>query len=543
MHFIATNNFKKMLELSLKRVVNYLRKYSIKASSKDKLILLLVGLCSRTILGLIFFGSIDFINALNYSRSIMAGQLITIPYFPIIVPYLWFGGVINAYTSLPIAFGYKIIPLLFDSLIPLLLFEILTKKKYRFAFRAGLLYAISPVALLITVFHVQYDSVFLFFLLWSFYIRDFYKPSLKTFFLFGVTFGFMFLIKPMGLMFLPLALQPIFPFRQIGRRYITLHLLAALGLGGIFLLASVFFKAFNYGLQRQWLIILEYANHGVQIFGLPFAKPFSDWAFLHSRIWIIVLVCGIAFLYHLKIVRQYKAILLTFALLYAMVGLNPQYLIWILPFLLVEEHIRLAGVYTILVGTLLAFYYFNPNTSFVQWENLTTFTTLRRFSFLMPPVKFYGHTITILIKIGLNYLLPAFGAITFIYGFLLDIIRKLKEKSRALPLSLPAHLPDFNEEKLNLLYLVVAIGNWVVIGLCYVTLHSSTTIARFNSIYLAKMAHYNFENTTIPTLMIPFIGNYSHGTYFNIITLLVLLSVGSGIFMLFPWKVKSKSRS
>lgn len=491
---------------------------------------------------MIFFGSIDFVNALVYSRGLMIGQHIEIPYFPVVLPLLWFGGVVNAFTNLPLAFGYKIIPTIFDALIPLLLYDILTYKKYPFAFRAALMYALSPVAIIITVLHVQYDSVFAFFLLWSFYIRDFYKGSVKTFLLFGITFGFMFLIKPIGLIFMPLIIEPIINVKSMPKRYVWLNLWSVVGVVIVFLFAAVFFKAFHYDLVTQWTKISEYANHGVQIFGLPFASPFSNWKFLLSRNWIILCVLGVATLYHLRLIRQYLAILLIFAFVYATSGLCPQYLLWILPFLLVEGRIKLAGIYTILAGGLLSFYYVNPYISFYQFENLNTYVTFNRLAFLMPSARFYGHTVTSLLKIGLNYLIPLFGAFTFA-SILTGVLTKRIKKVKKLAIEDPLQVFSFEKDRMHLIYLIFAAGIWVLIGLIYIFLNSAQTLLRFDEHYQAKIGHYHFTSSAFPQMGIPYIGNYSQGGYLNIITFLFILSLGVGVYMLLPWKEKYKRRT
>lgn len=230
--------------------------------ARARLLIFLVALVLRVTAGALFFGSVDLINSALNSMALAAGKTITLPYFPTIGAFLWFGGVLATWSPLPLPLCLKLTPILFDSLLAVLIFDLTTHSAPRLAFRAGLLYAISPVALLVTSFHGQWDAIALFFLLLAFGVRGPEDSANLREFCFGVLFGLGLLIKPIALPFVLL-----FPRRKIeAARSVWLA-----GAGLSFTLAAAFgiSAACGYSIENLLIGVTSYSAKGVQILGFP----------------------------------------------------------------------------------------------------------------------------------------------------------------------------------------------------------------------------------------------------------------------------------
>lgn len=360
---------------------------SKKRKRNEKIIVFTAAFLMRVILGGIFFGSIDISVSTQDGANVLGGGLLTyLPYFPVIHMFLWFGGIINILTPLAATLCQKLIPILFDSLLAVLIYDILKRKSPELSFKTGLLYALSPVAIIHNSFHGQWDSICLFFLVLAFYIRDCFKENRVKYILFGILFGMSFLIKPMTLTFLIVFFKPFpkFKTKKI-LEYIRNQIYAVFGLitvvsGFIALLAYI-----GYNIKEVYDKVMGYANNGLIVFGLPHSEPFSRIEFLKSRFWLIGLVAFFAIFYYFKKIEIFDFILLSFALMIGTCGLAPQYLIWLMPFLLILRFNRLGALYNLVCTAFFLLYYMNPQVSVSPDENMATFAALKGFSWLMPP--------------------------------------------------------------------------------------------------------------------------------------------------------------
>ena len=91
---------------------------------RDRLLVGAVALVLRVGLGLVFFGSIDVTNSVINSQRLFNSQEVYMPYFPIVPILIWLGGVLNVHTQLPVAFCFKLVPILFDVLLAMLLYDV-----------------------------------------------------------------------------------------------------------------------------------------------------------------------------------------------------------------------------------------------------------------------------------------------------------------------------------------------------------------------------------------------------------------------------------
>jgi hypothetical protein len=348
-----------------------------KVAAHPRILIFLASLILKGICGAVFFGSVDLVNAATASLALLAGKQIHLPYFPTINAFLWFGGIISATLPVPLPLSLKLVPILFDSLLAVLVYDLVRRREPRFALRAGLLYALSPLALLITSFQGQWDAIALFFLLLAFGLLEDGTHDTRKEMLFGVLFGVSVLIKPIGLPFLLL-----FPSRRRrGKWFIEWP--AILGLTVVLGIAFAIFGSYGYSTIDVLIEILAYSNKGVQTFGLPFALPMPHW---HIRLWIVLPMVLLAALHHKRKLTATDAVLLFYLCCLATTGLSPQYLLWPLPLLLVTRRHRLAAFYSAAATVFLLFYYSNPWTSYYAFENMGVFAPLRSLSWLVPPM-------------------------------------------------------------------------------------------------------------------------------------------------------------
>ncbi len=345
----------------------------IRLAAHPRLLIFSVALMLKGFVGTVFFGSVDLINAATASLALLAGKQIHLPYFPAVNAFLWFGGVLSATLPVPLPLSLKLVPILFDSLLAVLIYDLVRRSEPRLALRAGLLYALSPLALLITSFQGQWDAIALFLLLLAFGILEDGHDS-RNAMLFGTLFGMSLLIKPIALPFLLL-----FPLRKRrGKWFIEWP--AILGLTMILGIAFALFGSYGYSTIDVLIDILAYSNRGVQTFGLPFALQ-PHW---HIRLWIVLPMVLLAALHHKRKLTAMDAVLLFYLCCLATTGLSPQYLLWPLPLLLATKRLRLAALYTAVATAFLLLYYSNPWTSFYAFENLGVFAPLRSLSWLLP---------------------------------------------------------------------------------------------------------------------------------------------------------------
>ena len=355
-----------------------------------------VSLVLRVGLGLVFFGSIDLLNSVCGSRILLAGrqlgsrillagrQLDLLPYFPVVPALIWLGGVLSVRTALPVAFCFKLVPILFDSLLALLIYDVLVRRSPAVAFRAALLYATSPIALLITCIHAQWEPICLFFLMLALNLVDDPAPGRHLRLLAGACFALSFLVKPLTVVCFPFLFPPLLP-TEGRRRRLHESFDTALGME-VFVAASfVLFWLFGYDLLFLLLRIWFHAFQGVQIFGLPFAFQFNGPILLRSRIWIPLVLAWLAVAYHRGKVGRFEAALFSLSLPLGVAGIAPQYLLWPVPYLLVTRMFRLGALYNLVTVAFLVVYYMMPSASYIPNENMGAFAALRGFSWLMPP--------------------------------------------------------------------------------------------------------------------------------------------------------------
>jgi len=367
-----------------------------------------MALLVRLWFGAISFGSVDLTRSLLSTQDLLAGELWSgIPYLPTMSIFITLGGVLALKTPLPLALCYKLYPILFDSLMAVLVHDVVDRRSSGQARTAGLLYAFSPVSILVTCFHAQWDAIWLFFALLAFYVREEFAESLAKHLLFGVFFGVALLCKPVVLLLAPLFVSAE-TFCNRSWQRASGAMTAVAGFSGVALLALIGFHLAGYSLFARLNAIVDYSAGGVIIFGLPFAFPFDHFPLLRERACLLVILMAVVIPYMRGQIDSYSSILAMYCGALGVSGLCPQYLFWPVPLLLMTGHWRSGAVYQVMASVFLLFYYLNPFASYFPFENMATLALLRPLSWAMPPAGWMGQVAAPLIGVLGNYALPVF---------------------------------------------------------------------------------------------------------------------------------------
>lgn len=557
----------------------------------DLCIIFFLAFCVRTLLAYLFYGSIDVSAFIGINRHTLQGTLVTHPFsiwcaFPIIPFYLWFGGLLAIVTPLPIAFCFKLIPIVFDSLLACLLYDIMRYHRYTNFFAMALLYAFSPVALLVVCIHGQWDSLPIFFLLLGFYARQCCKEHPLNHSIFGALFAFSMLLKPIALVLAPfffvpfkgikaelgklwyggiaaiffivffvctaffLAKQrPDFWLKSIGcfGSYLREHILVfgslvfLLGLVLVYIIPwKTFSTEFRLHLLNQCASIvgfvlmvgiccgaligygfdiisvfdkvLRYFNQGITVFGLPFAYPFNQtpWiVILKNRFWIMGLISVVAYVYYSNRIALFEALGICFALIFSFSGLCPQYLLWLVPLLMITGQSGFFVLYNLLVSIYMLLYYAHPlGNLVVPFQNMLSFAALHQWAWIMPIPCFTRDWLAPIIHCLGNYILPLICMV--IVGVAVGRIIRQRPVQETL------------KQQADGLYVYLGFPIVLTIGITSCMLYCTrlSLAQRFDGVVTHNWGYYDYIIQSGVR-----VANYQHGSWCNIIVVFIILIV------------------
>ncbi len=393
----------------------------------SRLLIFLIALITRSLLGYIFFGSVDVPCFISMTHCTLHHDLLAFPmwnYVPVLTYFLWIAGFLIIKTALPVAFCIKLIPIFFDSLLAVLIVDIVQKIRSSAAQWAGLAYALCPVSIIITSIHGQWDALFLFFLILSFYIRDFFADTNSKFFWFGFVFGFSLLLKPVSIIFLPIFFTPaqeklsevlaaLVDWRkatQSVKNYLTFQLASCIGFAIVCSFVAVVLLWYGFNLFKLADTIGRYGNRGVQVLGLPFFSLIKDSALasiLKHRLLFLGAIAIFAWFYYRWRISAMQVILITFALLFGLSGVCPQYFMWLIPFLLITHMYFYAALYGAFVTSFLVLFYANPLANpAVPYQNMLSFAALKSWLWSTPPAIFASEHFVWYIQLLGNCIIP-----------------------------------------------------------------------------------------------------------------------------------------
>lgn len=352
----------------------------------------------RSAIAFVFFGSVDVTNSIADAGHLLAGHppsALGAPHLPGIQLFLWTAGMIAFHTALPVTFLFKLAGCLFDAVIAALLFDGRGP-------RAGWLYALAPVPVLVFAVHGQWDSLSFAFLIASLLILR--RPEQGAAAVSGALFVLAAIAKPIAVPFAPFLLE---------RRR------AAAALGGMA-------ACFLVWMAVLWLIgdpfsldtvgrVLRYARHGVTSFGAPFALGVQQ-----NRLLMLLPLAALLPLYWTGRIRREDAVTLFYAFVLATCGLSAQYLMWLVPFLLLRGHDRFAALYSLAAGVFLVTFYVSPFGGFrgYNFENLGAFGPLDALAWLTPRIENAPLRLEVVRALG-DYVIPL-----LCLGFLLLQLRR-----------------------------------------------------------------------------------------------------------------------
>lgn len=392
-----------------------------------RLIIFFIALSTRSFLGYIFFGSVDIPCFISMTHCTLHHDLLAFPmwnYVPVLTYFLWIPGFLIIKTGLPVAFCMKLVPIFFDSLLAVLIIDIVKKHQPRIAQWAGLAYALCPIPIIITSIHGQWDALFLFFLILSFYIRDYFQDTYTKFFWFGFVFGFSLLLKPVSLIFLPFFFTPAQEkldeickafFRwstasQSVKKYLKFQFVACFGFALVCSLVAVFLVWYGFNLFKLADTIGRYGNRGVQVLGLPFFWLIKDSvlaAMLKHRLLFLGAIAVLAWFYYRSRITAFQAILITFALLFGLSGICPQYFMWLVPLLLITRMFLFTWFYGAVVTNFLVLFYANPWANpVVPYQNMLSFAALKSWLKFTPSAIFASEQFVPMIQLLGNLIIP-----------------------------------------------------------------------------------------------------------------------------------------
>lgn len=583
-----------------KNVLGWIEKY-------PRSIIFITATLVRCIIGYIFYGSIDVsafigINAHTFNNTLSQYPFSIWCSFPVIPFYLWFCGVLGVTSCLPLAFCFKLIPIFFDGLLAVLLYDLIKNIRPVYAFKTGMLYALSPFSIIITCIHGQWEAMQIFFFLLALYIRTCYQDSYKKYFLYGLLFAFSFLLKPLSLVFIvfffipwsrfkkdlgrlygvliglgcafvvllfglfvmfklcrtisldvlarnifesPMVitllftfivlvaayliwLRPWAPFPQDFKQYLGCQIAGVLGALTMITFVFAMFALYGFNILRIIDKVFRYFNQGIYVFGLPAAYPFNQGLLaliLKNRFWIMGIIGVFAYLYYKEKFDVYYAVLCSLLVIFGFSGLSPQYLLWLLPLLLLTGFYRVAAILNIVSVPFFLLYYMNPlSNPEVPYQSMFSFTALKSCVWFMPPQALTSEAWLPLIRLLGNYGIPCVCLATL--GWILIMLR-----GRKLGLMCP-------QKKLIIMrngYLLVPVMLTLGIAIMMLFVDASVYAARFRNLIATGMDRYDVSKVN------GFLcGNYGSLHLFNIVFILFVMAV---VWSWVVWKVSTEPKN
>lgn len=443
----------------------------------DRVAIFVVAALVRGLVGWIFFASVDMTNAMLFTAQLYDGAAfssILVPYFPGVYQLLiWTSGVLVRDTALPLAFAYKLFPLVFDAALAVIVYDFLAAERRR-ARIAGWLYVFAPVPIIICSIHVQWDAIAFSLLLCAFLLLT--RPTTAAAAMAGVAFVLSALVKPLAIPFVPFLLP-------LPRRRVVAFC------AGMFVCGAGYLAAlYTAGDPLTWTSIagvLYYAKWGAQIFGLPVITGGHV-----NRLLILLPLLLLAPLYWRgRLTRiQASTLILAFILTGA---LSPQYLAWIVPFLLVWGKRHYAALYSLAAGLFLMIYYHHPGPRELNYESMGALALLRGLDSWSVSATFLREKLILLTFLG-SLLIPL-SALAF---FTLELIKAMRRTT----IVTDAQPPLTTRQMLA----PIAVGCAVVaIAFAFTYTAPAPTSARFHEAVEAKTAEYAMYRYHGPGLITP----------------------------------------
>ncbi|HUI02747.1 MAG TPA: hypothetical protein VLZ77_04345 [Acidimicrobiales bacterium] len=362
-----------------------------------------VALLIRIVLAAVFLGTIDATGGVTAMPVAANHGYVAVPYFPL--PANWLGlagflyghwiGVARAlgidFTAVPIALVPKLFPCIADSLIATW-FALDQRQSPAYRRRSAWMYATCPLPLLIVCSSGQWDSIWILAMITAIALSASTNASRGIRYGAGALFAFGLLVKPTPIVLLPLLFDR-FRSRHSLAGYLRRIRPLVVSVVVALVVAFSWFALEGFDLPQNLHFVLNYSVYGpsgVSALGL------SQLTFLQHleqstgifRDLSVGAVAVVLLRYHLA--RRESDPMATAAAILLLVpaigGINAQYLLWPLPFMLAARRFRVSVIY----GALCAFLIFAYCVFSGVWvggptEETTFLLPLRPLQFLAIP--------------------------------------------------------------------------------------------------------------------------------------------------------------
>lgn len=305
-----------------------------------------------------------------YDSPLVAGRH---PYLPFQLYLIWGAGYVSNVGKLPFVFLVKLVPILADAALAALIFKIALNsgRTLASAFSLSLLYALNPIAILVSAYHGQFDgeTVLLLALAWYFY--HFGRQDARRFGVSALMLGLAILNKSWPVIFLPIVF-----FRLKSTKQRVAYALIALATPVVFtaFYVIVFHQTplpllhrtlTHAGVPGWWgasaLVSLTWHLTG-------WGKDLLTWLAQYGR-WFVI--AGAVCVYWVtKRQRAIDALLTLLLALYVLTsGFGLQWALWVVPVAILAGDLRRLDLYTLaaLIYMLPAYYGYHLEPLFLRW--------------------------------------------------------------------------------------------------------------------------------------------------------------------------------
>lgn len=275
-----------------------------------------------------------------YSNPIAEGRH---PYLPLLVYWIGFAGKFAESIHQPFEVIYRLLPIVADVGICLVLYFFMKGKDIQSAFKGAMWYALNPIAVFVSAYQGQFDSLpILFILLAVFSLGN--SPWIT-----GSWMGLAILTKSWPVLALPSILTSL---NTIRKKAITLFMILLIILIGVGLYIWLFKSDLLTLLPRA----LSY-NHGLGVWGYTYffrlvwiLKPELEFIFswiVENGRFITLIGLGIVWFARARFEAPAAGILTVLVSFLALThAFGIQYLVWVLPFAVINYENRWPDIYT-----------------------------------------------------------------------------------------------------------------------------------------------------------------------------------------------------
>jgi hypothetical protein len=275
-----------------------------------------------------------------YSNPIAEGRH---PYLPLLVYWIGFAGKFAESIHQPFEVIYRLLPIVADVSICLVLFFYMKGKDIQSAFKGAMWYALNPIAVFVSAYQGQFDSLPMLFILLAVFSLG------NSVWITGSWMGLAILTKSWPVLALPSILASL---DTIKKKAIILFMILLIVLIGVGLYIWLFKSDLLTLLPRA----LSY-NHGLGVWGYTYffrlvwiLKPELEFIFswiVENGRFITLIGLGIVWFARARFEAPAAGILTVLVSFLALThAFGIQYLVWVLPFAVINYENRWPDIYT-----------------------------------------------------------------------------------------------------------------------------------------------------------------------------------------------------